>query len=53
MAPHRNPGISTTHKMELGQVGNPGQWHRTRICELRLLLVFLAYLLEAYISGGI
>ncbi len=53
MAPSEDPGVPATNEMELGQMGNIGQLHRTRLRILRLLLGFLAHLLEPYTSRGI
>lgn len=53
MAPYDDPGVPATNEMELGQLGCFGQRHWTHLCNLLLLLGFLAHLLETYTSRGI
>ena len=53
MAPHQNPRVPATNEVELGHMGCFGQRHWTHLCNLLLLLGFLAHLLETYPRRGI
>ena len=52
MAPHNDPRVPATNKMELGQIGCFGQRHWTQLCNLLLLLGFLAHLLGPHTQRG-